>query len=44
MRLLSPDLYTLLEVRVLTERYRQTYNRVRPHSSVPFAYKYTEPA
>ena len=25
-------LYTLLEVRVLTERYRQTYNRIRPHS------------
>ena len=23
---------TLLEVRMLTERYRQTYNRVRPHS------------
>ena len=25
--------YTLLEVRVLTERYRRTYNRIRPHSS-----------
>ena len=25
--------YPLLEVRVLTERYRRTYNRVRPHSS-----------
>ncbi len=24
--------YTLLEVRVLTERYRQTYNRVKPRS------------
>ena len=24
--------YTLLEVRVLTEHYRQTYNRNRPHS------------
>jgi transposase InsO family protein len=24
---------TLLEVQVLTERYRQTYNRIRPHSS-----------
>ena len=28
--------YTLLEVRVLTERYRQTYNRVRPHSSLSY--------
>ena len=26
--------YPLLEVRVLTERYRRTYNRVRPHSSL----------
>ena len=26
--------YTLLAVRVLTERYRRTYNRVRPHSSL----------
>jgi transposase InsO family protein len=25
---------TLLEVRVLTEQYRQTYNRVRPHNSL----------
>ena len=25
--------YTLLEVRVLPERYRRTYNRVKPHSS-----------
>ena len=25
--------YTLVEVRVLTEQYRQTYNRIRPHSS-----------
>ena len=25
--------YTLLEVRVLTERYRRTYHRVRPHRS-----------
>ncbi|MXX26483.1 MAG: transposase [Caldilineaceae bacterium SB0668_bin_21] len=25
--------YTLLEVRVLTERYRRTYNHPRPHSS-----------
>ena len=28
--------YTLLEVKVLTERYRQTYNRVRPHSSLDY--------
>ena len=28
--------YTLLEVRVLTERYRPTYNRVRPHSSLDY--------
>ena len=26
--------YTLLEVRVLTERYRRTYNRIRPHNSL----------
>ena len=26
--------YTLLEVRVLTERYRQIYNHIRPHSSL----------
>jgi transposase InsO family protein len=25
--------YTLREVQVLTETYRQTYNRIRPHSS-----------
>ena len=25
--------YTLLEVQVLAEPYRQTYNRIRPHSS-----------
>ncbi len=31
--LLGPEvLYTLLEVRVLAEEYRQTYNRVRPHN------------
>ena len=29
--------YTMLEVRVLTERYRQMYNRIRPHSS--FGYR-----
>ena len=28
--------YTLLEVKVLTEQYRQTYNRVRPHSSLGY--------
>ena len=28
--------YTLLEVRVLTERYRQPYSRVRPHSSLGY--------
>ena len=27
---------TLLEVRVLTERYRRTYNQVRPHSSLGY--------
>ncbi len=27
---------TLLEVQVLTEQYRQTYNRVRPHSSLSY--------
>ena len=35
--LLDRDLfYTLLEVRVLTERYRQIYNRIRPHSSLGY--------
>ena len=28
--------YTLLEVRVLTERFRRTYNRIRPHSSLGY--------
>ncbi len=28
--------YTLLEVRVLTEQYRQTYNCTRPHSSLGY--------
>jgi len=28
--------YTLLEVRVLTERYRRTYNQVRPHSTLVY--------
>ena len=27
---------TLLEIRVLTEQYRQTCNRVRPHSSLSY--------
>ena len=35
--LLDGDLiYTLLEVRVLTEQYRQTYNRIRPSSSLGY--------
>ena len=28
--------YTLQEVQVLTEEYRQTYNRIRPHSSLGY--------
>ena len=28
--------YTLLEARVLTEQYRLTYNRIRPHSSLGY--------
>ena len=28
--------YTFLEVRVLTERYRQTYNRLRPRNSLGY--------
>ena len=28
--------YTLLEVQVLTEQYRQTYNRIRPHISLGY--------
>ena len=28
--------YTLLEVQVLSEKYRQTYNRIRPHSSLGY--------
>ena len=35
--LLERELFdTLLEVRVLTEQYRQTYNRVRPHTSLGY--------
>ena len=29
-------LYTLPEVQVLTEQYRQTYNRSRPHGSLGY--------
>ena len=28
--------YTVLEVQVLTVQYRQTYNRIRPHSSLGY--------
>ena len=28
--------FMLLEVQVLTEQYRQTYNRIRPHSSLGY--------
>ena len=28
--------YTLLEVQVLTEQYRRTYNRIRPHSCLGY--------
>ena len=28
--------YTLLEVQVLTEQYRRTYNPIRPHSSLGY--------
>ena len=28
--------YTLQEVQILTEGYRQTYNRIRPHSSLGY--------
>ena len=28
--------YTLLEVQVLTEQYRQAYNRIRPHSALGY--------
>jgi len=28
--------YTLQEVQVLTEAYRQTYNHIRPHSSLGY--------
>jgi len=28
--------YTLHEMHILTEHYRQTYNRIRPHSSLGY--------
>ena len=28
--------HTLLEVQVVTEQYRQTYNRIRPHGSLGY--------
>ena len=28
--------YTLLEAQALTEQYRRTYNRIRPHSSLGY--------
>ena len=28
--------YTLQEVQILTKQYRQTYNRIRPHSSLGY--------
>ena len=35
--LLDRDVFfTLLELNVLTEQYRQTYNRIRPHSSMGY--------
>ena len=36
--------YTLLEVQVLTEQYRQTYNRVRPHSSLGYSLRLHKPS
>jgi transposase InsO family protein len=35
--LLGPEIFdTLLEARVLTERWRRDYNRIRPHSSLGY--------
>jgi transposase InsO family protein len=35
--LLNPEVFdTLLEARVLVERWRREYNRVRPHSSLGY--------
>ena len=36
--------YTLLEVQVLTEQYRQTYNRVRSHSSLGYGLPARKPS
>jgi transposase InsO family protein len=33
---LNPEVFTLLEARVLTERWRRAYNAVRPHSSLGY--------
>ena len=33
--------HTLLEVKVLTKQYRQTYNRIRPRSSLGYRPPYT---
>ena len=30
------DFYTLQEVQILTEQYRQTYNRICPHNSLGY--------
>lgn len=35
--------YTLLEVRVMTEQYRLTYNRIRPHSSLATGLQHPKP-
>ena len=36
--------YTLLEVQVLTEQYRHTYNRIRPHSSLGYGLQRPKPS
>ena len=36
--------YTLLGVQVLTEQYRQTYNRVRPHSHLGYRLQHRKPS
>ena len=36
-KLLDREIFcTLQEVQILTEQYRQTYNRIRPHSSLRY--------
>ena len=35
--------YTLLEVKALTEQYRQTYDSIRPHSSLGYKPPVPEP-